>query len=128
MLKEITMSGSNNNGEEELFDEEESPQLEELKFKFAQLMLERAQLEETITDEEKLRAARMEIYKQMMRAAFLANDLATEKDFARLWPRLRDDFLCGYAQSMYLRALDDLAEEMEDADFFSEDPSDSNGK
>ena len=122
------MSGSDNSGEEELFDEEESPQLEELKIKFAQLMLERAEIEDTITDEEKLRAAHMEIYRQMMREAFLTNDLATEKDFARLWPRLRDDFLCGYAQSMYLRAMEDLSDEIEDAEFFSEDESGSNSE
>ena len=107
---------------------EESTELDALKLKFAGLVLEEAQLEETITDEEKLRAARMEIYQQMMREAFLTNDLATEKDFARLWPRLRDDFLCGYAQSMYLRALDDLADEMEDAEFFAEDESGSNSE
>lgn len=102
--------------------EEEPDELAELKDKFMRLMLKRAQVEETITGGAERRAAHMEIHKEMMRAAFLSNDLASEEDFERLWPRLRDDALCDHAEDVYMQVMAALADEFADGDLPPEDP------
>ena len=71
--------------------EEEPDELAELKDKIMRLTLKRAQVEETTTGEAERRAAHTEIHQEMMREAFIPNELATAEDFERRWPRLRDD-------------------------------------
>jgi len=89
--------------------EDYHPAIEELKPEFARLMRERLEVEESdITDEER-RAAVEAIMRQQMRAAFLTHAVATEEDFERLWPRLRDDALCEHATNVYFQLVDAVA-------------------
>ncbi|MBA3438351.1 MAG: hypothetical protein H0T92_00580 [Pyrinomonadaceae bacterium] len=52
-----------------------------------------------------------------MRAAFLTHSIATEEDFERLWPRLRDDMLCEHAATVYLQVMDAVAEDLDDEEY-----------
>jgi len=112
-----------NNGAEDFFEIEESPEVAELKPKFLRFLQKRIEAEETITDEKELRAAQLQIHKEMMREAFLSNSFATEEDFERLWPRLRDDELCEHAQDIYMQVMEALTDELGDEDFLSDDLS-----
>jgi hypothetical protein len=94
--------------------DEYDPEVEALKPEFARLMTERLQLDESDMDEEERRAAVERIFKQQLRAAFLTHAIATEADFDRLWPRLRDDALCDHANSVYYQVIDAIAEDIED--------------
>jgi hypothetical protein len=70
---------------------------------------EHAERQKLITDEASLRAAEIAAERELMRAAFLSNTAATEDDFERLWPRLRDDALCSFANVTHARALSAVA-------------------
>ena len=48
-----------------------------------------------------------------MRDAFLSNGLASEEDFERLWPRLRDDGSCDHAEGVHMQVMEALAGEVE---------------
>lgn len=85
------------------------PAVEELKEEFARLMGERLAVEESAVGDEERRAAVEEIMKRQMRAAFLTHAVATEEDFERLWPRLRDDALCDHATNVYFQLIDAVA-------------------
>jgi len=89
--------------------EEYHPAVEELKPEFARLMRERLELEESDIGEAERRTAVEEILKRQMRAAFLTHAVATEADFERLWPRLRDDALCEHATNVYFQLVDAVA-------------------
>lgn len=87
------------------------PAVEELKQEFARLMRERLAVEESGVGDEERRAAVEGIMKRQMRAAFLTHAVATEEDFERLWPRLRDDALCEHATNVYFQLVDALADD-----------------
>lgn len=93
--------------------EELHPQVEELKAIYARLLQERMDLEEAEVDEVERRTGIEEVFKEQMRQAFLTHSIATEEDFQRLWPRLRDDILCEHAATVYLQVMDALAEELD---------------
>ena len=101
---------------EEMDMEEIFPEIENLKPEFIRLMRKRLEIEDSVRDEAERRAATEEIFKQQMRGAFLTHTLATEEDFERLWPRLRDDSLCEHANTVYFQVIDAIAEELEDED------------
>lgn len=94
--------------------EEIYPEIENLKPEFIRLMRKRLEIEDSTFDEAERRAATDEIFKQQMRGAFLTHTLATEEDFERLWPRLRDDSLCEHANTVYFQVIDAIAEELDD--------------
>lgn len=94
-----------------LWGREHHPALEELKPEFARLMRERLAVEASGSGEEERRAAVEEIMRRQMRAAFLTHALATEEDFERLWPRLRDDALCEHATNVYFQLIDAVADD-----------------
>lgn len=87
------------------------PAVEGLKQEFARLMRERLEVEESGVGDEERRAAVEGIMKRQMRAAFLTHAVATEEDFERLWPRLRDDALCEHATNVYFQLVDALADD-----------------
>ena len=89
--------------------EERHPAVEGLKPEFARLMRERLEVEGSNISEEERRAAVEGIMKRQMRAAFLTHAMATEEDFERLWPRLRDDALCEHATNVYFQLVDAVA-------------------
>ncbi len=89
--------------------EERHPAVEELKPEFARLMRERLEVEESEMGEGERRAAVEEIIRRQMRAAFLTHAFATEEDFERLWPRMRDDALCEHATNVYFQLVDAVA-------------------
>lgn len=74
---------------------------------------ENAERQKQITDVDELRAAEISTERELMRIAFLSNTSATEDDFERLWPRLRDDALCSYANTTHARALQAVAEALD---------------
>lgn len=96
--------------------DDEFPELAELQLTFARLLQKRVEAEESEMDEAERNEVREEIFKEQMRASFMTHELATEADFNRLWPRLRDDILCENAASVYLQVMDALAEEFDDDD------------
>jgi hypothetical protein len=89
--------------------DEYHPAVGELKPEFARLMSERLKVEESDLGEEGRRAAVEGIMRRQMRAAFLTHTIATEEDFERLWPRLRDDALCEHATNVYFQLVDAVA-------------------
>jgi hypothetical protein len=91
--------------------EQYHPAVEELKPEFARLLRERLEVEESDIGEDERRAAVEGILKRQMRAAFLTHAVATEDDFERLWPRLRDDALCEHATNVYFQLVDAVAED-----------------
>jgi hypothetical protein len=74
---------------------------------------EHAERQKQITDVDELRDAEINTYKELMRVAFLSNPAATEDDFERLWPRLREDALCSYANVAHARALQAVTEALD---------------
>lgn len=90
---------------------QDHPAVEGLKQEFARLMRERLEVEESGVGDEERRAAVEGIMKRQMRAAFLTHAVATEEDFERLWPRLRDDALCEHATNVYFQLVDALADD-----------------
>jgi hypothetical protein len=105
------MSFENNGDAGGQWGHEFHPSIEELKSEFARLMRERLEVEESAASEEERRSAVERIMKQQMRAAFLTHAIATEEDFERLWPRLRDDALCEHATNVYFQLVDAVAGE-----------------
>ena len=73
-------------------DEEEElyPEIEELKPEFLRLMQELAETKRTDLGTAELRTAEEKVFREQLRRACLTHPMATEADFERLWPRLRD--------------------------------------
>lgn len=94
--------------------DDDFPELAELQLTFAKLLQRRLEAEQSEMDESARNEVREEVFKEQMRASFMTHELATEEDFERLWPRLRDDVLCENAASVYLQVMDALAEELDD--------------
>jgi hypothetical protein len=94
--------------------EEMHPDVEALKPAYLLLLQRRMEFEEAGIDKEEQRAVVEEIFKEQMRLAFLTHALATEADFERLWPRLRDDLLCEHTSNVFLQVMDAVAEELSD--------------
>ncbi|MGH9942480.1 MAG: hypothetical protein ACRD9R_09020 [Pyrinomonadaceae bacterium] len=67
-------------------------------------------LTDTITsgqdDPGEQRAAAQRVFRQVLRAAFMSHYAATEEDFDRCWPKLRDDLLCEHAKDVFYAAFD----------------------
>ncbi len=66
-----------------------------------------------ITDKNDLRDAQVFTQKELMRASFLSNPLATEEDFERLWPRLFDEMLCLQAHDVHRQVMDALIAQLD---------------
>ena len=47
------------------------------------------------------RASAQRLLKEIVRETFMAHQAATDEDFERCWPRLRDDILCEHAAHMF---------------------------
>ncbi len=50
-----------------------------------------------LPNETEQRMAGQRLLKRIVRETFMSHFAATEEDFERNWPRLRDDILCGHA-------------------------------
>ena len=94
--------------------EEVHPAVEVLKPAYVLLTQRRMELEESGINNEERRAGVEQIFRAQIRLAFLTHHIATEEDFERLWPRLRDDLLCEHTSSVFLQVMDALAEELSD--------------
>ncbi len=97
-------------------DEEEElyPEIEELKPEFLRLMRELAEIKSSDSGAAERRAAEEGVFKEQLRRACLTHSTATEADFERLWPRLRDDAICDHTMTVYLQVVDALTEELRD--------------
>jgi hypothetical protein len=93
------------------------PQIEELKPVYARLLQRRIEIEEADMGDAERRVEVENIFREQMRAAFLTHSIATEEDFERLWPRLRDDMLCEHAATVYLQVMDAVAEDLDDEEY-----------
>ena len=58
------------------------------------------------------RAAEEGVFKEQLRRACLTHPTATEEDFERLWPRLRDDAICDHTMTVYFQVVGALVEEL----------------
>ncbi len=102
----------NGNGASE--PDEMDSEIEDLKPVFAEIMQRRMAIEEAELNEEEERSAVEQTFKEQIRAAFMTHALATEDDFERLWPRLRDDALCEHATAVYFQVMDALVDDMDE--------------
>jgi len=80
---------------------------------YRRIVEEQGEKRKLITDPDELRDAEISTERELMRVAFLSNTAATEEDFERLWPRLRDDALCSYAILINARALSAVTEALD---------------
>lgn len=113
-LFDVSKNGNGSDDFDDDFDDS-SPELEDLQIQFVSLMQRRMEAEQSPgASEEQVQAVREDVFREQMRAAFMTHELATEDDFERLWPRLRDDLLCENAASVYLQVIDAIAEELGD--------------
>jgi hypothetical protein len=94
-------------------EQKEPEEVTALKPLFARLIVRQLDESRALTEGER-RAADVEVYKAQMRAAFLSNPLATEQDFERLWPRLRDDSLCEHAVLTYGQVMAALSRDVDE--------------
>lgn len=75
---------------------------------YRRILEEQAIKQKIITDQDDLRDVQVFTQKELMRASFLSNPLATEEDFERLWPRLFDEMLCIQAHDVHRQVMDAL--------------------
>ncbi len=80
---------------------------------YQRILEEQAIKQKIITDKDDLRDAQVFTQKELMRAAFLSNIMATEEDFERLWPRLFDEMLCLQAHEVHRQVMDALAAQLD---------------
>ena len=102
--------------EQESISEEAASVLPE----FQRRMQDTYRQKKILTSESERRVADIENHRQLMRAAFLTNPMATEEDFERLWPRLFDDGLVEHGHAIYMETMQALLEEFETEDEDSE--------
>ncbi len=95
-------------------DEELYPEIQELVPEFIRLMRELAEIKRSDMGAAERRAAAEGVFKEQLRRACLTHSIATEADFERLWPRLRDDAICDHTMTVYLQVIDALTEELRD--------------
>ena len=95
-------------------DEELYPEIQELVPEFIRLMRELAEIKGSDMGAVEQRAAAEGVFKEQLRRACLTHSIATEADFERLWPRLRDDAICDHTMTVYFQVVDALAEEFDD--------------
>lgn len=105
-------------------EQEEPAEVAALKPLFARLIVRQLDRSQALSEEER-RAADVEAYKAQMRAAFLSNPLATEADFERLWPRLRDDALCEHAVLTYGQVMAALARDVDEGRLLHDYPAEA---
>ncbi len=80
---------------------------------YRRILEEQAIKQKIITDTDDLRAVQIFTQKELMRASFLSNHLATEEDFERLWPRLFDEMLCLQAHDVHRQVMDALIAQLD---------------
>jgi len=80
---------------------------------YRRILEEQAIKQKIITDTDDLRAVQIFTQKELMRASFLSNHLATEEDFERLWPRLLDEMLCLQAHDVHRQVMDALIAQLD---------------
>jgi hypothetical protein len=88
--------------------------IEQLVPVFESILQKELEREAAAKSDDERRQARLDSHKAMMKAAFMTNEIATEADFDRLWPRLFDDGLIEYAKTAYMEAMERILEDMED--------------
>src|SRR4051794_28777947 len=83
-------------------------------------------------DTEKMRKLSMASTKAMVKAAFMSNNLASEKDFTRLWPRILDEMLVEHARNVHYAVTPRLRVHMDEMldlgadEIFGKDGDDEN--
>ncbi len=90
--------------------------LEALVRVYRRILEEQAIKQKIITDKDDLREVHIFTQKELMRAAFLSNRLATEEDFERLWPKLFDEMLCIEAHEVHRQVMDALIDQLDQED------------
>ena len=95
-------------------DEELYPEIQALVPEFIRLMRELAEIKGSDMGAVEQRAAAEGVFKEQLRRACLTHSIATEEDFERLWPRLRDDAICDHTMTVYFQVIDALTEELRD--------------
>ncbi len=90
----------------------------------------------SLPDETAQRLAGQRLLRSIVRETFMSHFAATEEDFERCWPRLRDDILCGHAGLSFNEIFgldeddddwDDLEGEDELSDEFDDEIKDDSG-
>jgi hypothetical protein len=104
--------------------EEDDDEFDELIGEYEEILKEQTRKEAEARSPDEVRKIRIDGMKRMMKAAFMTNTLATEKDFERLWPRIFDDMLIEFTRDTQMEAMSRLLgdlEDDEDDDEFGED-------
>lgn len=110
-----TGNDGNSMGMDEADEEEElDPEIEELKPEFLRLMRELAEVKRSDSGAAEQRTAEERVFREQVRRACLTHPMATEADFERLWPRLRDDAICDHTMTVYFQVMEALTEELRD--------------
>jgi hypothetical protein len=103
---------------------DEDDEFDELIGEYEQILQEQTRKEAEARNPDEVRKIRIDGMKRMMKAAFMTNTLATEKDFERLWPRIFDDMLIEFTRDTQMEAMSRLLGDLdddEDEDDFDED-------
>ena len=87
--------------------------LEALARLYRRILEEQAIKLKLVADEDDVRDVQVFTQKELMRASFLSNHLATNEDFERLWPKLLDEMLCIQAHEVHRRVMDALIEQLD---------------
>ena len=83
---------------------------------YRRILEEQAIKQKIVTDKDDLREVHIFTQKELMRASFLSNGLATEEDFERLWPKLFDEMLCIQAHEVHRQVMDALIDQLDQED------------
>jgi hypothetical protein len=92
---------------------EESKEAAELKETYWEILERQQQEMAATTDETERRAIEGQQHKELIRLAFMTHPQATEDDFERLWPRLRDDDFCEHAHLIYMQTMEALQRDLD---------------
>lgn len=80
---------------------------------YRRILEEQAIKQRIITDQDDLRDVQTFTQKELMRASFLSNPLATGEDFERLWPKLFDEMLCLQAHEVHRQVMEALINQLD---------------
>jgi hypothetical protein len=80
---------------------------------YRRILEEQAIKQTIIEDKDDLRDLQIFTQKELMRASFLSNPLATEEAFERLWPKLFDEMLSIHAHDVHRQVMDALIAQLD---------------
>jgi hypothetical protein len=91
------------------YDEEYTARLKQI---YARLLQDLLNLRQNPVASLSMVAVERRLHKELILVAFLSHPEATEEDFERLWPRLRDDELCNHANNVYRQTRETIKIEL----------------